>query len=312
MERVTLGRTGLSVSRMGVGAGGPSQIGRKTGRSEQESVDLLLRAFDAGVNIVDTSEAYGTQQIIGRALQGRDRDSIVLSTKKSTRHMDVTPTTLMASLDESLQQLQTDFIDIYNLHGVVPQDYPRLVEDIVPTLQAAQQAGKIRWLGITEMFGEDRQHEMLTQALADDLWDVVMVGFSLLNQSARDVVLARAMKQDVGVQVMFAVRKALANEAALAPFVASLIDSGEIDPADIESEGALHSALTEAASIPDLAYRFCRDEPGVHVVLSGTGNVDHLRQNLASFNREPLTAATTARLRHIFRRVVSTTGQSLD
>ncbi len=312
MDRVILGRTGLSVSRMGVGAGGPSQIGRQTGRSEAESVDLRRRAFDEGVNIVDTSEGYGTEEMIGQALAGRARDSIVLSTKKSTRHKEVTPETLMASLEESLRRLRTDVIDVYNLHGVVPQDYGRLVDDVYPALQAAQQAGKIRWIGITEMFGEDRQHEMLSQALADDLWDVIMVGYNLLNQTARDTVLARAAQQNVGVQVMSAVRKALGNEASLASFVGPLIQSGEIDAEDVEADGALHFALREGVSIPDIAYRFCRDDPGVHVVLSGTGNADHLVQNLATFARPALTRETTTRLRHIFRHVVSTTGQSLD
>jgi L-galactose dehydrogenase len=312
MQTITLGRTGLQVSRMGVGAGGPSQIGVKTGRSEQESVDLLRRAFDAGVNLVDTSEGYATEQIIGRALEGRDRDQIILSTKKSTRRENVTPESVMESLDASLRRLQTETIDLYNLHGVVPQDYRRLVDQVYPTLEAARQAGKIRFLGITEMFGEDRQHTMLSEALADDLWDVVMVGFSLLNQTARAVVLAPAIKQNVGVQVMFAVRKALGSEEALKPFVQSLLEKGEMDPEDVDVDSILDFALSSAASLPDVAYRFCRDEPGVHVVLSGTGNADHLQQNLESFAREPLSAATTQRLRHIFRSVVSTTAQSID
>ncbi|MBT4098093.1 MAG: aldo/keto reductase [Gemmatimonadetes bacterium] len=312
MQTVTLGRTGLQVSRMGVGAGGPSQIGVKTGRSEQESVNLLRRAFDAGVNLVDTSEGYGTEQIIGRALEGRDRDQIILSTKKSTRHKDVTPESVMESLDASLRRLQTDAIDIYNLHGVVPQDYRRLVEEIYPTLEAARQAGKIRFLGITEMFGEDRQHAMLSEALADDLWDVVMVGFNLLNQTARAAVLAPAIRQNVGVQVMFAVRKALGSEEAIVPFVQSLLERGEMDTEDVDVGRILDFALSSAASLPDLAYRFCRDEAGVHVVLSGTGNAEHLERNLESFEREPLPKETTQKLRHIFRSVVSTTGQSLD
>ncbi len=310
MERVRLGRTGLQVSRMGIGAGGPSQIGRKTGLDESASVDLLLRAFDAGVNLVDSSEAYGTEAIIGRALQARDRGDIVISTKKSTRRQEVTPATLMESLDGSLQQLGTDYIDIYNLHGVVPQDYRRLVDDIYPTLEATRDAGKIRFLGVTAMFNEDLEHVMLTEALADDLWDVVMVGFNLLNQSARDAVLAAARRQDVGVQVMFAVRKALSSGDHLREFVDVLITMGEIDAADVNRDEPLDFIVEALApSIPDAAYRFCRDEPGVHVVLSGTGNADHLTANLQSFQRPALPAEATQRLRHIFRNVVSTTGQ---
>ena len=185
MERVVLGRTGLQVSRMGVGAGGPSQIGVKTGLSDVESVDLLCKAFDAGVNLVDTSEDYGTEEIIGSALQGRNRYEVIVSSKKSTRRVEVTPAALMESLDASLQLLQTDYIDIYNLHGVVPQDYGKLVDEVYPTLVAAREAGKIRFIGITEMFGEDRQHTMLQAALADPACGTTIILFTVPTTAAR-------------------------------------------------------------------------------------------------------------------------------
>jgi L-galactose dehydrogenase len=309
MQTTTLGRTGLTVSRMGVGAGGPSQIGRKTGLSENESADLLRHAFDQGVNFVDTAEGYGTEPIVGQALQGRDRSSIIVSTKKSTRRQEVNAQTLQASLDQSLQNLGTDYIDLYNLHGVVPQDYPRLVTDIYPILQKAQDQGKIRFVGLSEMFNEDLGHTMLQMALTDDLWDVLMVGFNLLNQTAREKVFAQAIEQNVGIQIMFAVRKALSHPDNLRAFVADLVQKGQIEPTDIDDFPAF--LLAQTASLPDAAYRFCRDEPGVHIVLSGTGNAEHLDANLASFAQRPLAQDTRDRLKYIFRHVDSTTGQSI-
>ena len=309
MQTTILGRTGLTVSRMGVGAGGPSQIGRKTGLSKNESADLLRHAFDQGVNFVDTAEGYGTEPIVGQALQGRDRSSVIVSTKKSTRRQEVNAQTLQASLDQSLQNLGTDYIDLYNLHGVVPQDYPRLVTDIYPILQKAQDQGKIRFVGLSEMFNEDLGHTMLQMALTDDLWDVLMVGFNLLNQTAREKVFAQAMEQNVGIQIMFAVRKALSHPDNLRAFVADLVQKGQIEPTDIDDFPAF--LLAQTTSLPDAAYRFCRDEPGVHIVLSGTGNAEHLDANLASFAQLSLSQETRDRLKHIFRRVDSTTGQSI-
>ena len=195
MQTTILGRTNLTVSRMGLGAGGHSRIGRNAGLTDAQSADLVRRALDHGVNFIDTAEGYGTESIIGQALQGRDRTSVVLSTKKSTRNEQVTPRALQASLDQSLKHLGTDYIDLYNLHGVVPQDYAYLVNDIYPALQKAQQQGKIRFVGLSEMFNEDFEHTMLQQALADDLWDVLMVGFNLLNQTARANVFAQAIAQ---------------------------------------------------------------------------------------------------------------------
>ena len=317
MQTTILGRTNLTVSRMGLGAGGHSRIGRNAGLTDAQSADLVRHALDHGVNFIDTAEGYGTESIIGQALQGRDRTAVVLSTKKSTRNEQVTPSALQTSLDQSLKHLGTDYIDLYNLHGVVPQDYTYLVNDIYPALQKAQQQGKIRFVGLSEMFNEDFEHTMLQQALADDLWDVLMVGFNLLNQTARANVFAQAIAQNVGIQIMFAVRKALSHPDNLRAFTDSLVEKGQIDPADLRlSSGRSLDAfpdflLAEAPSLPDAAYRFCRDEPGVHVVLSGTGNADHLDANLASFARPPLTPETRDQLIHIFRRVNSTTGQEV-
>lgn len=97
MQTTILGRTNLTVSRMGLGAGGHSRLGRNAGRTDAQAADLVRRALDHGVNFIDTAEGYGTEAIVGQALQGRDRTSVVLSTKKSTRHERVTPPAHLAS-----------------------------------------------------------------------------------------------------------------------------------------------------------------------------------------------------------------------
>ena len=309
MQTTTLGRTNLEVSVMGVGGGGHSQLGKRTGKTESESVAIIHQAFDAGVNFIDTSENYGTEPIVGKALKGR-RAAIVVSTKKATRRKEVTAQTVENSLEQSLKNLGTDYIDVYSLHGVVSEDYPYLAAEIYPVLKRFQEQGKIRFIGITEMFNEDTAHAMLQKAVADDLWDVLMVGFNILNQTARQAVFTRAIAQDIGIQVMFAVRKAFSQPDYLRECVAGLIEKGQIDPADLDDPAApLDFLLQHAQSIPEAAYRFCRDEPGTHVILSGTGNPDHLRANLASFDQPPLPADVTERLKHIFRNVDTITGQ---
>ncbi|HCK10304.1 MAG: aldo/keto reductase [Gemmatimonadetes bacterium] len=310
MDRTTLGRTGLDVSIMGLGAGGPSQIGKKTGRSELESANIVVKAFEAGVNWVDTAEAYGTEHLVGMALEDIPRDQIVISTKKSSQ--DRKAEEVAPSCEESLKNLGTDYIDVYSLHGVFPWDYVRCRDELYPELLKLKEAGKIRYIGITEMFNSDKTHEMLQQGFEDDIWEVAMVGFNILNQTARDKVFRKAIENDVGIQVMFAVRKALSDPNFLAETIKGLIAEGQIDPADLDDpDHALDFLVHErgALSVPDAAYRFCGYEPGTHVILSGTGNPDHLQENIASFGRPELPAADVARLKHIFRNVDSTTGQ---
>ena len=309
MDTTVLGRTGLECTVMGVGCGGPSRAGQSTGRTVAQSVSVVREALEAGVNFVDTSEAYGTEEIVGQAIRGLDRSSLVLSTKKRPGQ-HITPQDVVDSLEASLKRLGTDYVDLYHLHGVKLKDYPYLLAEIVPTMQRLREQGKLRYIAISELFGPDPQHAMLQRALEDDVWDVMMVGFNVLNQSARDRVFAKTIQQDIGVLIMFAVRRALSRPERLIEVVEELIESGQLDPADVDRADPLGFLVREggAVSVMDAAYRFCRYEPGTHVILSGTGNPDHLRANLASFHRPPLAEEDRHRLEHIFRRVDSVSG----
>jgi aryl-alcohol dehydrogenase-like predicted oxidoreductase len=320
VETKILGRTGLDVTVMGVGCGGPSRAGQSTGKSEAESVAVVRTALDAGINFIDTAEAYRTEAIVGQAIRGLERSKLVISTKKSGGR-SITPANLRRSLEDSLQRLGTDYVDVYHLHGVTLEDYPYLAAEIVPEMLKLRDEGKLRFLGVTEHWNSDKRHLMLQRALQDDVWDVMMVGFNLLNQSARELVFRRTIEKDIGILIMFAVRRALSRPEKLAEVLDELIAVGQLDLADLDRADwnradsdrahALDFLVHDggAVSVPDAAYRFSRDEPGTHVILSGTGNPAHLQDNIESFCRPPLPDADRRRLEHIFRNVDSVTGQ---
>lgn len=312
MEYRRLGRTELRVSAMGIGAGGPSRLGQRDSlRTEAESVALVLRALDAGVNFIDTAEAYGTEAIVGKAVAQRDRAQIIISSKKRLRNENITREQLRAGLHDSLRRLGTDYIDVYHLHGLRPEQYDYYANEILPEMQNLKRQGLIRFIGVTEHWNDDLRHRMLQRALADGFFDVIMVGFNLLNQGAREAVLRDAIARDIGVLIMFAVRRALSQPDKLKTTLGALIESGELDADDIDLAQPLAFLLEDGAaeSIPDAAYRFCLAEAGAHVILSGTGNPAHLEANLRSFAAPPLPAAHVARLKQIFGRVWSVTGQ---
>jgi aryl-alcohol dehydrogenase-like predicted oxidoreductase len=309
MEYITLGRTGLKASVMGLGGGGHSRLGARVGKTEAESVSIVRQAIDAGINFIDTAEAYGTESLVGRAIEGLDRDKILLSTKKLVWE-GIEPAEIEKGLEQSLSNLGVDYIDIYHLHAVVVEEYDYFISKICPCLQRLREQGKIRFIGITERFEKDPQHAMLQRALDDDVWDVMMVGFNLLNQSARERVLAKAIEKNVGILNMFAVRKALSNHDRLNELISELIESGQLDPDDIDRSDPLGFLVRDGAavSIMDVAYRFCCEELGIHVVLSGTSNPDHLRANIESFSRPPLPQEHTDALKKIFQKVDSVSG----
>ena len=188
MEYRLLGRTGLRVSVMGLGAGGPSRLGRRDEvNSEDEAADILRRGLDAGINFIDTAEVYGTEEIVGQAIAGRARKSLVISTKKSIRGDDFDPAQVRVGLEDSLKRLGCDYVDVYHLHGIQMARYDFCLNEILPVLEQLRQEGKFRFTGITEAFNSETDHQMLQRAVADGVWDVLMVGFNLLNQSAREL-----------------------------------------------------------------------------------------------------------------------------
>ena len=310
MEYTILGRTGLKVSVMGLGCGGPSGIGLRTGKSEEESIEIVKYAVSSGINFIDTAEVYRTEKIVGKAIKDFDRDSLVLSTKKST-WTNIKPKDILKSIEKSLDNLGTNYIDIYHLHGVILEDYDYLVAEIVPVLQELRDQEKIRFIGITERFNPDPQHNMLQRALEDDVWDVMMVGFNILNQSARERVFKRAIEHDIGILIMFAVRLALSRPERLKQCIDDLIKNKQINPSEINKTNPLGFLIHKggAKNLVDAAYRFCRSEAETHVILSGTGNLEHLKENLKSILRPPLPQEDIIKLKEIFRNVDSISGQ---
>ncbi|OGQ77805.1 MAG: aldo/keto reductase, partial [Deltaproteobacteria bacterium RIFCSPLOWO2_12_FULL_60_19] len=252
----------------GLGCGGPSRLGQRDNKPEKESIALVRLALDLGVNFLDTAEVYGTEEIVGKAIATVSRDKVFISTKKKFPLDDPGDPAgeVRKSLEQSLRRLQTDYIDVYHVHGVEPPEYEYASTKVLPVLLKLKQEGKIRFIGITEAFVEDTTHQMLRQALRDDAWDVVMAGFNLLNQSARDSVLRSAVKQDVGTLVMFAVRRALSQPRRLRELWAELTKKGLVERDACNPEAPLDFLIGDgkASSVVDGAYRFCRHEPGVH------------------------------------------------
>lgn len=312
MEYTELGSTGVDVSVLSLGAGGSSKLGIGADKTEQEAQRVVKAALEEGLTLIDTAEVYGTEEIIGDVITGYDRDEIVLSTKFSLYEDDDlrSPNDLEESLEQSLDRLNSDYVDIYHLHGVQPEDYEYAAGVLYPRLKRLQADGKIELTGITEATATDTTHETLIQAVDDGLWDVVMVGFNLLNHSARERVLEPAAEKGIGTICMVAVRTALSDPGALSETIDELIETGEIDPEEVDREDPFGFLIHEdgANDLIDAAYRFCRYEPAVDTVLTGTANPVHLRANVNSVERGPLPETDRLRLTEMFGRVDSVIG----
>lgn len=142
MEYRTLGTTGEQVSALVLGAW---QFGKAnwTDVEDNESIDTMREAIDAGINMIDTAAAYGdgySEEVVGRAV--RDcRHEVMIASK-----CDGSPETIRKTIDLALQRLQTDYIDLYQVHYPLPK-YP--VAEAIGAMEEIRQAGKIRYIGVS-------------------------------------------------------------------------------------------------------------------------------------------------------------------
>lgn len=318
MQQVRLGRTGALVSAVGLGCGGHSRLGMARGASTAEASRIVARAIDLGVTFIDTAMSYGTEEAVGQGIAGHDRASLFLSTKSwvgglgSERHpTPLTAAEFSANLDASLTRLGTDYVDLFHLHGVSLEQLPHARDVLVPEMHRQQQAGKIRFIGITEVFRFDTTHQMLQAALPTGDFDVAMLGFNMLNQTARKLLFPVAQALDLGTLIMFAVRRGLNSAANTAEVVAELVERGEVDAGMIDPADPLGFLCADPHIRNQLeaAYRFCRHEPGAQVVLTGTGSAAHLEENISAILAPPLPRDVVDRLERIFGRVTTASGE---
>ncbi len=202
MKYRTLGSTGLEVSVIGLGTW---QFGGEWGKDfTQAEVDAIIgTAKDAGINLIDTAECYGdhlSESLIGISIKN-NRDKWIVATKfghhyhgfmDRTRHFD--PEDVVKQLDESLRNLKTDYIDIYQMHSGLDDEFQ--TEDLWEVLQKQKDKGKIRHLGLS-ISGNDN---LFQTARAKDIGaETIQVVYNRLDREPEADVLPRCETDSLGV-----------------------------------------------------------------------------------------------------------------
>lgn len=282
MRTRLLGETGLRTTEVGLGSGGYSALGMRHGI--RAAARTARAAVDAGVRLIDTAPAYGSEKVVGALIRELRRDELTLSTKVSVRRGDGTPVgpgEVAASLDRSLANLGVEDIDLLLLHGVRPDEYEYSRQALLPMLHELRVAGKVRAVGLSESFARDPSHTVARRALADGGWQVVMLGLNLLNPTADELFGVKPLP--VGVIAMHAVRSVLVSRHRL---VAHLLDAmGEVDD---ETAMVIREAIVGLetgewdGTFPAIGYWHALQRPYVGSVLMGSSSGDHLASNIAS------------------------------
>ncbi|WP_436970538.1 aldo/keto reductase [Micromonospora avicenniae] len=200
MDTRTLGTTGPTVSALGLGLMGMSDL--YTGADETESIATIHAALDAGVTLLDTGDFYGqghNEMLLREALRGRNRENAVISVKFGSMRdpqggwigNDIRPNAIKNFLGYTLRRLGTDYVDVYRPSRISP-DVP--VEDVVGTLSELVAAGHIRNIGLSEVNAETLRRAHKVHPITD-----LQIEYSLISRGIEQDILPTARELGVGV-----------------------------------------------------------------------------------------------------------------
>jgi aryl-alcohol dehydrogenase-like predicted oxidoreductase len=296
MQYRTLGRTGVQVSTLALGAMNFGTIGRTT---QEEATALVDAALEAGINLIDTADWYGggeSEEMVGKAVAGR-RDDIVLATKAGLP-MEEEPNRqgssrrwLVTAVDDSLRRLGVDHIDLYQIHRWDPRTGD---EETLSALTDLQRAGKIRYFG-TSTFPAHRIVQAQWAAREHRLGRYVteQPSYSILQRGAEAHVLPVAEEYGLGVLVWSplasgwlsgAIRAGLDVATHRSTFLPQRFDTSvPANRARLDAVERLAGIADEAGlTLIQLALGFVTAHPAVTGALVGPRTVDHLRSHLAA------------------------------
>ncbi|MBC7267172.1 MAG: aldo/keto reductase [Streptomyces sp.] len=291
MQYRTLGRTGIKVSPYALGTLMFATALNKAGHDD--SIRVIHKALDAGINFVDTADAYGdAEDVVGQALKGR-RDSVVLATKVS-RPMGKDPNQqgasrrwIMTAVENSLRRLRTDYIDLYQIHRVDPTTD---VEETLSALTDLIRSGKVRAIGSsTTPVSDIVEAQWVAERRNLERFRTEQPPYSLLNRGIEREVLPTAQRYGMGTLVWGPlaqglltgrVRKDQENTLIRARFVQHVNDARRIDVVE------RLIPLAEEAGMPltHLATAFTIAHPGVTSAIIGPRTMDHLDDLLAGLD----------------------------
>lgn len=259
MEYIPYGKTGLKVSRFGLGC-------MRLPKDETEALEMIRYAIDHGVNYLDTAYVYSnSEEIVGKALKGGYRDKVYLVTKSPiwniTRHED-----FEKYLDEELMRLGTDHLDVYLLHNLFPENWEKVKKyDGLSFLDKMIAKGKIRHQG----FSIHSSLQAFKEIIDSFAWEMSQIQLNILDEH-----------QQVGVEGLhYAAAKGMATVIMEPLRGGSLLNNAPQEVRD------LINAFPEKRSLPEWCFRWLYNMPEVSVILSGTSSLEQLKDNLRIFEQ---------------------------
>jgi aryl-alcohol dehydrogenase-like predicted oxidoreductase len=300
MEYRPLGRTGISVSQLCLGA---MMFGAFGNPDHDESIAIIHRALDAGINFIDTADFYSqgeSEEIVGKALAGR-RDDVVLATKvglpfdDNPNHKGGSRRWIVRSVEDSLRRLGTDWIDLFQVHRLDPSAD---IDETLGALSDLVHAGKIRSFGASNVPGSQIVEAQWTaERRGRERFRTEQPPYSILTRAIEYDVLPTAQRYGMGVLTFSPLnggwlsgkyRKGQEIEGPQSParvqkFAASYDATSAENAAKLDAADALGALADEAGlTLVQMAIAFVVRHPAVTAAIVGPRTMDHLDSYLAA------------------------------
>jgi aryl-alcohol dehydrogenase-like predicted oxidoreductase len=296
----TLGKTGIQISEIGLGlwAIGGDAWGHT---DDEESLNAIDVALDAGMNFFDTADIYGSghsEELLGKAMEGR-RERFVVATKIGWQDFDAennqtaydTVKKLIAGVESNLKRLGTDYVDIIQSH--ISFHDPTL-ECFLEGFQILQRHGKVRGYGVSTS-----NYQYLQDFNADDGCATLQIDFSILNRTPENEIFPYCQEKNIGVIVRGPLAMGILTGKFNPDTKFSEFDwrsrwqenseEREVYLDDLQKTERL-KALTDERSLAQLALQFVLSKKAVSVVIPGCKNAEQVNENVGATSLPPLTA----------------------
>jgi aryl-alcohol dehydrogenase-like predicted oxidoreductase len=312
MKYRAFGKTGLSVSEISLGG---LFFGKLDGGKDVSKT--IAAAVETGMNLIDTAPAYdGSEEALGKVLQGGLREKFILATKwwpyeDDGQALKNQPEALREAVEGSLVRLKTDRIDCFMFHSVTHQgDVDKLLQEpMQKELESLKKEGKIRFAGVSQ--GDDPDGSRLKEAVESGRFDFIMPEFLALKQATARNVFPSCTKAGSGVISIMPLGQAawgygLRDRATLKASIQAAIEKKQLSASDFpEPEKALDFLLDgQTKTIAAAGIRYCLSFPEVSTVCCGTNDPEHVRENALVSQVGPYDAAKLAQVEKLFGKLV--------
>jgi aryl-alcohol dehydrogenase-like predicted oxidoreductase len=280
MQYLTLGHTGLSISRIGFGC-------MSLKPNQPDAQQIIDAAIDNGINYFDTADLYdkgANEELLGKALRSK-RQKVIIASKVGNEWRadgsgwDWNPTKayILSCIDKNLQRLQTDYIDVYQLHGGTIDDP---MDETIEAFELLKQQGKIRHYGISSI-----RPNVIREYVKRSNIQSVMMQYSLLDRRPEETVLSLLEQKGISVLARGSVASGLLAGKPTKSYINYTED--EVD----EAAKAINDIISHKRNAAATAIQFAIHHPAITAAIVGIRTMQHLQDALSAVQAPALTDA---------------------